>query len=47
MCMCGFVCLADFSLCVRLLCLHVYLCTTCMSGAQGRQKKALDSPQLE
>lgn len=28
---------------IRVFCLHVYVCTTCMPGAHGGQKRSLDS----
>ena len=31
---------------VRVFWLHLWLCTKCMSGAQGGQQKALDLPEL-
>jgi hypothetical protein len=34
-------------LCVWLFCLHVYLCTMYVPGAQGGQKRALDSLELK
>ena len=33
-----------YFLCVWVLCLHVCLCTPCMSGAHGSQKKGIRSP---
>lgn len=41
--------LKDLLVCVWTFCLNVYLCTMCMPGARGRQKKAreLDPLKLE
>jgi hypothetical protein len=34
-------------LCARVFCLHVYLCTSCMPGTFGVQKRASDPLELE